>query len=64
MTDYDTLAVSVIFDRGKTIVPSRVRKEMSVKDKDKLVWLENPLTKEIIVKPSIESKGRYQTVVR
>jgi bifunctional DNA-binding transcriptional regulator/antitoxin component of YhaV-PrlF toxin-antitoxin module len=37
-----TIDISKVFDRGKTQIPSDVRKIMCLKDGDKLVWkLEN-----------------------
>jgi bifunctional DNA-binding transcriptional regulator/antitoxin component of YhaV-PrlF toxin-antitoxin module len=37
-----TIDISKVFDRGKTQIPSDVRKIMSLKDGDKIVWkLEN-----------------------
>ncbi len=36
--DPDIIAVSKVFQRGKTVLPSEVRKLLNIKDGDKIVW--------------------------
>jgi bifunctional DNA-binding transcriptional regulator/antitoxin component of YhaV-PrlF toxin-antitoxin module len=54
------IAVSKIFDRGKTVVPAEVRKALNVVDGDRLVWIMEPATKRIYIKPSKTPRGKYQ----
>jgi len=39
--DEVNVAISKIFDRGKTVIPSEIRKKLGVTDGDKLVWVED-----------------------
>lgn len=34
----EVIATTKVFDRGKTTIPSEIRLEMGIVDKDKLVW--------------------------
>jgi len=41
LEDEVNVAVSKIFDRGKTVIPSEIRRKLGVADGDKLVWVED-----------------------
>jgi bifunctional DNA-binding transcriptional regulator/antitoxin component of YhaV-PrlF toxin-antitoxin module len=58
------IAVSKIFDRGKTVVPAEVRKALNVVDGDRLVWIMEAVTKRIYIKPSKTLRGKYEVTER
>jgi len=54
------IAVSKIFDRGKTVVPVEVRKVLNVIDGDRLVWIIETATNRIYIKGSKTPRGKYK----
>jgi len=57
-TSGDVLAVTKIFDRGKTVIPAEVRRRLGVSDGDRLVWLEDQMGR-IYVAPG-RRKGKFR----
>ena len=37
--EYSEISISKVFQRGKTTIPSDVRKNLGIKDGDKVIWL-------------------------
>lgn len=60
-SDLDIVALSKVFQRGKTVIPSEVRALLKVEDGDRIVWRYNKLNRSIYIK--IEDEVRY-TVTR
>jgi len=58
------VAVSKIFDRGKTTIPSTVRKKLGVRDGDKLLWIEGSDGKIYVKGVSATKKEKRFTVIR
>jgi len=52
------IAVTKIFDRGKSIIPAEVRRRLAVDDGDKFVWLEDPSGR-IYIEAS-KQRGRFR----
>ena len=59
--DNQVIGVSKLFARGRTVVPSEVRKQLKVMDGDRLVWIRSG-TGRISVEPSRAPRGRFQPV--
>jgi len=56
------VAISKIFDRGKTTVPSAVRRKLGVRDGDKLLWIEDSDGKIYVKGVSATKKEKRFTV--
>lgn len=55
------LNVTKVYGKGKTSIPSEIRKRWKLTDGDRLVWMEDEFGK-IWVKPSRSHRGRFQPV--
>lgn len=44
------IGASPLYNRGKVQVPAEVRRELNVKDGDRLIWIRNGLSGEIYVR--------------
>ena len=58
----EVIATTKVFDRGKTTIPSEIRKKMDLSDGDKLVWNRDNLGRYFIQKATKGGKGARFTV--
>jgi len=57
--DPDIVAISKVFQKGKTVIPSEVRLILDVSDGDKIVWRHDKVGKIIYIQITGEKLVRY-----
>ena len=57
--DLDLIAISRVFQRGKTVIPSEVRTLLNIKDGDKIVWWLDKVRRIIYIQITGEKSVRY-----
>ncbi len=53
----EVIATTKVFDRGKTTIPSEIRRRMNLSDGDKLVWKRDNLGRYFIDKAIRRERG-------
>jgi len=59
INDSEIIAISKLFQRGKTVIPSEIRTLLNIKDGDKIVWRRDKVGSMIYIQIIGEKLVRY-----